>query len=250
MSRVVKKKVIDENLVFSDNFDESMLDRIESELGKSLTDEEKAARKRSGKMARPTEEDHEAAAKGPSPLAAGGKEPEETAAQAGQPSQPGGGPQVGEEKTLPAYRRIAAKRWISAACILVFFVVLPAIAWLRIQSKHMDAPVIQFVRHPVPLPHLQRESKFLLVADTGAKKDLVEMSVQFEFLSTSALEKFENQQTAIQDSCYRFIQTRNPAENSPKIWAKLVQHDMMDHLRTSFPKIRIDSITMTQYDRL
>jgi hypothetical protein len=69
-------------------------------------------------------------------------------------------------------------------------------------------------------------------------------------LNTSAFEKFQDRRTAIQDSCYRFIQTHNPADNSQKNWAKLVQQDMLAQLQTDFPKIHIESITLTQFNRL
>src|SRR5512143_1431704 len=55
MSRVVKKKVIDENIEFSDNFDEGMLDRIEDELSRSMTDEQKAAAKRKATSGQPVD---------------------------------------------------------------------------------------------------------------------------------------------------------------------------------------------------
>jgi hypothetical protein len=250
MSRVVKKKVIDERMEFSDNFDESMLDRIENELGRSLTDEEQDGVKRPGKRARSAEEHEAEGVAEPLPAILKGEEPERKTSAQERPTPPFDSAEDKEQNKPPLYRKIAFKRWVALVAAVLLFVLLPALAWVRIQRQHHDTPVIQFVRHPVPVPHHPLESRFLVIASAGTKKDLVEMTVEFEFLNTSAFEKFQDRRTAIQDSCYRFIQTHNPADNSQKNWAKLVQQDMLAQLQTDFPKIHIESITLTQFNRL
>lgn len=250
MSRVVKKKVTDESMEFSDSVDESMLDRIETEPGKSLTDEEQAGGNRPGKRARSAEEDDAKGVAEPLPAMLKGEEPERQTSARERPTPLIDNAGNKEQNKPPFYRKTAFKRWVASAAAVLLFVLLPALAWVRIQRQHHDTPVIQFVRHPVPVPHHPVESRFLVIASAGTKKDLVEMSVEFEFLNTSAFEKFQDRKAAIQDSCYRFIQTRNPADNSQSNWTKLMQQDMLAQLQTDFPKIRIESITLTQFNRL
>jgi hypothetical protein len=76
------------------------------------------------------------------------------------------------------------------------------------------------------------------------------MSVAFAFSNTGAFERFKDRQAAIHDSCYRFIQSHSPPDNSQKNWAKLVQEDLRAYLQTDFPRVRIDSITLVQFSRL
>jgi hypothetical protein len=250
MSRVVKKKVIDESLEFSDNFDENMLDRIEDELSRSTTAEPKTAGRRQATGGQPADKGAGPEEAGPTAAAprAGGQA--QSAAPEDHRKPLAEGAEDSPQKQLPIYKRIALKRWLALGGILLFFVLLPALAWIRIQHQRGAVPLIQFVRHPLPVPHLQLESKFLMIASSGTKKDLVEMVLEFEFLNTSAFEKFKNGQTAIQDSCFRYMQTHNPPESSQKYWAKLVQQEMLSHLRTDFPKIHIEAITLTQFNRL
>ena len=250
MSRIVKKKVIDESLEFSDNFDENMLDRIEDELSRSMTDEQKAAARRKASSGQLADEGAGPEEAGPTLAAPGAEGRAQTEAPEAHPEPLTEGAEGAPQKKIPIYRKIVLKRWVALSSILLLFVLLPVLAWVRIQHQHGAVPLIQFVRHPVPVPHLQIESKFLVIASSGTKKDLVEMIVGFDFLNTSAFEKFKDGQTAIQDSCFRFMQTHSPPESSQKNWAKLVQQDMLSHLRTDFPKIHIEAITLTQFNRL
>jgi hypothetical protein len=250
MSRVVKKKVIDESLEFSDNFDENMLDRIEDELSRSVTDEQKAATKRQAARGQPGDTGAEPEDAGPTVTASQAEGPAQTVTAEARQEPSIDGAEGAPQKNLPIYKRIAVKRWVVLSSILLLFVLLPALAWVRLQHQRGAMPLIQFVRHPVPVPHLQLESKFLVIASSGIKKDLVEMTVEFEFLNTSAFEKFKDGQAAIQDSCFRFMQTHNPVESSQKNWAKLVQQDLLAHLHTDFPKIHVEAITLTQFNRL
>lgn len=250
MSRVVKKKVIDESLEFSDNFDEGMLDRIENELSRSTTDESKKTARRQSAGSQPVDGGAEPEEAGPAAAAPRAEGRAQTAAPEAQQGPSIDGAEGAPQKKPPIYKRVALKRWVVLGSIVLLVVLLPALAWIRIQHQRGAVPLIQFVRHPVPVPHLQLESKFLVIASSGAKKDLVEMIVEFEFLNPSAFEKFKNGQTAIQDSCFRYMQAHSPLESSQKNWAKLVQQDMLSHLRTNFPKIHIEAITLTQFNRL
>jgi len=113
-----------------------------------------------------------------------------------------------EAKTPPWFRKTAVKRRAALGIPCCFSV--PAGRDLGVDptatQRGADHPIC---RHPVPVPHHQLESQFLVLTSAGAKKDLVEMSVAFAFSNTGAFERFKDRQAAIHDSCYRFIQTHN-----------------------------------------
>lgn len=250
MSRTVKKKVIDDTLAFADNFDESMLDRIEHDLDGDPEADQAADGKRSSRRASPEEEERKGKAPKPPPVPPKAEETPSSATIEQPPDKPDSDEEGKEPQKTPIYRKIAIKRWTAIGAALLLFVVLPALAWMKLQGQNRQTPVIQFVRHPVPVPNYQLEAKFMLLAGSESKKDIVEMNLQFDFSSDSAIEKFREKQTSIQDSCYRFMQTNNLVDSSQKSWARLVQRDLLAHLQASYPKIHIQAITLTEFTRL
>jgi hypothetical protein len=250
MSRTVKKKVIDETLEFADNFDESMLDRIEHDLDGDPEADQAAGRKRSSKRDSPEDEEREGRAPKAQAVAPKAEETPSSATIGQPPDKPDSDSESKEPQKLPIYRKIALKKWTAIGAALLLFVVLPALAWMKIQGQNRQTPVIQFVRHPVPVPNFQIEAKFMLLSGSESKKDIVEMNLQFDFSSESAIERFREKQTSIQDSCYRFMQTNNLIDSSQKSWARLVQRDLLAHLQTSYPKVNIQAITLTEFTRL
>jgi hypothetical protein len=259
MSRKIKKKVIDDNLTFSDNFDENVLDRIENELGKSESEAAQLVSKRrktTGAGASQEGFNHES---GLDRLDSDSGEivTDFSLQDKGQePAAPG--PEPGdkepiniplEKKTL--HRKIITKKWILSTLALVFFVILPGLAWFQLQRQHPKAPApLQMIRHPVPIPHFQQETSFFILAGAGGKKDLIELGMEFEFTSSGAFDNFQGQLLLFQDAVYRFLQTRNPLENTYRHWSKIVQDDLPAYLKVSIPTSRVESITMTQFNRL
>lgn len=250
MSRTVKKKVIDDTLAFADNFDESMLDRIEHDLDGNLEADQASGGKRSSKRASPEDEVREGKAPKPPPAAPKAEELPSSATTEQPADKPDSNSEGKEPQKTPIYRKIAIKRWAAIGAALLLFVVLPALAWMKLQGQDRQIPAIQFIRRPVPVPSYQLEAKFMLLAGSESKKDIVEMNLQFDFMSDNAIEKFREKQTSIQDSCYRFMQTNNLVDSSQKSWARLVQRDMLAHLQASYPKIHIQAITLTEFTRL
>jgi hypothetical protein len=250
MSRTIKKKVIDDRLEFSDSFDESMLDRIESELdedGKAIgspgakprsrreaADGEEALTDDSNKptsFPEPTQDKSEPPIARPAPL------------EAKQEAAPV------EQKAI--YRKIATKKRLIPAVALILFVVLPGIAWFQLQRSHREVPaVVQMLRRPVPIPHYQQETSFFILATAGGKKDVIELAMELEFYSTGAFDNFKANYVLFQDIVYRFLQSRNPPENSYKHWAKIIQEELPVYLKSNVPSSRVDSISITQFTRL
>jgi hypothetical protein len=250
MSRTIKKKVIDDSLKFSDDFDESMLDRMESELEGGPQDDTEAGRKRA----------RERAARGQDidrtefPKAIPESPADEEPVQFKIPEEPREGPdrtlEGTEPKGIPVYRKIVSKRGLAIGLAIVLFVILPLAAWIRLQGSQHQTPIIQFVRHPVPVPHHQLETRFMLVTGSESKKDIIEIAIQFDFLNTSSFETFKDQQPLFQDKCYQYMKTHGPADSSQKNWTKLVQQDLLKHLEHETPKLLIEAITVTEFIRL
>ena len=250
MSRSIKKKIIDDSLKFSDDFDESMLDRIESELEGGPEDDTEAGRKRIRERAAGGQDTD----KTEFPKAATESPTAEKPSQFKVPEEPREKPdshiEDTEPKKTPIHRKIVGRRGLAIGLAVVLFVILPAIAWIRLQSPQHKTPIIQFVRHPVPAPHHQLETRFMLVTGSESKKDIIEMGVQFDFLTTSSFEKFQDKRTSIHDQCYRFMTNHSPPDSSQKNWTKLVQQDLLTHLQNEFPKLHIETITLTEFIRL
>lgn len=250
MSRNIKKKVIDDSLKFSDDFDESMLDRMESELDGPGEIESQEGRKRSRERTPSDRGTADADFRKTAPQSP----PADETPQFRIPEEPGERPSNhvddAEPKKTPLHRRIAAKRMLAIGFAIALLVILPAVAWVRLQSQRHQTPIVQYIRHPVPVPHHQLETKFMLLAGSETKKDIIEMGVQFDFLTTNSFEKFKDAQTLMQDKCYQFMKNHNPGDGSQKNWTKLVQNDLLRHLQNEFPKLHIETITLTEFVRL
>jgi hypothetical protein len=250
MSRTIKKKIIDDRLEFSDSFDESMLDRIESELdedGKVLESPETKPRRRRESA------DGQEAVDDDSDVTMGFSEPPED-----KPEPPIARPSPLDEKqeAVPVekkviHRKIATKKRLIPAVALILFVVLPGIAWFQLQRSHRELPaVVQMLRRPVPIPHYQQETSFFILAPAGGKKDVIELGMELEFFSTSAFENYKANYVLFQDIIYRFLQSHNPPENSYKHWAKIIQEELPVYLKANVASSRVESITITQFTRL
>jgi hypothetical protein len=250
MSRNIKKKIIDDSLKFSDDFDESMLDRIESELEGGPEDDTQAGRKRIRERAARGQDTDKTEFPKAAPDSPATGEPSQFKIPEEPREKPDGTIEGTEPKKIPIHRKLVARRGLGIGFAVVLFVILPAIAWIRLQSPQLKTPIIQFVRHPVPVPHHQLETRFMLVTGSEFKRDIIEIGVQFDFLSTSSFEKFKDQQTLIQDKCYQYMKDHGPADSSQKNWTKLVQQDLLKHLENESPKLHIDTITLTEFIRL
>jgi hypothetical protein len=257
MSRTIKKKVIDDRLEFSDSFDESMLDRIESELdedGKVIgSPEAKPRRRRESPDGQETfEDDSDESMNFPEPPEDRPEPPEDKSAPPiARPS-----PLDEKQEAVPVentviHRKIATKKRLILAVALILFVVLPGIVWFQMQRSHRELPaVVQMLRRPVPIPHYQQETSFFILAPAGGKKDVIELAMELEFFSASAFENFNANRVLFQDIVYRFLQSRNPPENSYKHWANIIQAELPVYLKANVPSSRVESITITQFTRL
>ena len=250
MGRNISKKIIDDSLKFSDDFDESMLDRIESELEGGPKDDTEAGRKRSRERTAKGQDIDRTQVQQGAPESPALEEPVQFKIPEEPGERPESPPEVSEVKPIPIYRKIVSRRGLAIGLAIVLFVILPLAAWIRLQSSQHQSPIVQFVRHPVPVPHHQLETRFMLVAGPESKKDIIEIGVQFEFLTTSSFETFKNQQTFFQDKCYQYMRTHGPADSSQKNWTKLVQQDLLKHLQKESPKLHLETITVTEFIRL
>jgi hypothetical protein len=250
MSRTIKKKIIDDSLKFSDDFDESMLDRIESEFEGEPDDATEAGRKRIRERAARGQDIDRTEFTKAAPESPAAEEPGQFKIPEEPRERPDRTLEDTEPKRIPVYRKIVSKRGLAIGLAIVLFVILPLAAWIRLQSSQHKTPIIQFVRHPVPVPHHQLETRFMLVTGSESKKDIIEIGVQFDFLSTSSFEKFKDQQTLIQDKCYQYMKDHGPADSSQKNWTKLVQQDLLKHLEHETPKLHIETITLKEFIRL
>jgi hypothetical protein len=260
MNREIKKKVIDDNPAFSDNFDESMLDRIESELGESESEESQSVpKRRRTNAAGAKHEDQLDPESGLEGLDGDSGEIVTDFSLKDKRQEPKvSGQEPGDKGTISipleeknVHRKIITKKRMLSTLALVFFVVLAGLAWFQLQRQHSKVPApLEMIRHPVPIPHFQQETSFFILASAGGKKDVIELGVEFEFTSNSAFDNFQSQLLLYQDAVYRFLQTRNPPENSYKHWSKIVQDELPAYLKVSLPKSRVESITITQFNRL
>jgi hypothetical protein len=250
MSRIIKKKVIDDGMEFSDNFDEGMLDRIESELdegGKVM--EPPAAKPR----VRRALTNGQGALEDNSDKPTGSSEPtkDKPAPPIASPAPLDGKPGAVPVEQKAIYRKIATKKRLIAAVALILFVVLPGITWFQLQRSPRELPaVVPMLRRPVPIPHYQQETSFFILAAAGGKKDVIDLAMELVFSSTGAIENFTANYVLFQDTVYRFLQSRNPPENSYTHWARIIQEELPAYLKTAVPASRVDSITITRFTRL
>jgi hypothetical protein len=264
MARTIQKKVISDDLLFTDDFDENMLDKIEGELGRTNIHElpeERLLDYSSDKSRAPAPPGNQG-----EPLLAG--EPTESEAferdmafsefddkydeKTSAESLNGDSPPDKSEQQHDITKRLRSKKivlFLAAASILLIFTGgLTYFLWPA--PKKAETPRLDIVRHRIVIPVYEREINFLVLSSTQGKEDLLKLELELDFASFGAHEKFKDKQVYYADFIYGFLRKQSPPDNSVQDWVKILEEDLPERLKDNHPEIRLNSIRMKSFHRL
>lgn len=148
--------------------------------------------------------------------------------------------------------RISARWRIIAAASCVLLVTVAAAfgikAWLNTPQTLL--PIVTSVRKPIPIPKFQENLDFFILAAAQSETGFLSLGIEFEFLSPGTHQRFKDDTVLFRDVVYRFLETKRPIKNSQKEWGQVVQNELADHIRTTLPSSRADTIRLSRFEKL
>jgi flagellar basal body-associated protein FliL len=247
MAREIKKKVISDDLLFGDDFDETKLSQIEDGFDKnSLSGTPGGGRKSSATAGKASElpgTDGEPSVSAPAPeLDEEGLSKAPSATPSEDASQ--------QQQTVA--RMVRSKMLLLFAALSVVVVIAAGLTYLLWpHSKPQELPAAETVRHPIVIPSYTFATNFLLFMNaSGKKKDLLKVDVEMDFWSLQAYEQFKNKQIYYNDIIYKFLRKQEPPENSFQNWGKILERDLFEILKNNYPETRLNAVAMKGFQRL
>jgi hypothetical protein len=264
MARTIQKKAISDDLVFSDDFDEGMLDKIEGELGQSyhrdLPDErvldfrpDKSKVKTGGEWrGKPDAADE--------PMESDGFERDMPSSEFedtlddkafAEPTTDDNPPDDSEQLDAITKRVRSKKILLFTVAASVLFVITAGLTYLLWPvPKKIETPKVDIVRHRIVIPDYEQEINFLIYLRTQEKEDLLKLDMELSFTSFGAHEKFKEKQAYYTDFIYGFLRNQSPPDNSVKDWVKILEEDLPERLKNDCPEMRLNAIHMKSFSRL
>ncbi|MFP5213580.1 MAG: hypothetical protein ACLGPL_09395 [Acidobacteriota bacterium] len=158
-----------------------------------------------------------------------------------------------EEKAKERPRRRIAlnKAAIAGACglLLLTSVGFGIWAWLHREPAPVPEPVT-IIRHDIEVPLYQESLDFFVLAESQEEKNILSMTIEFEFRNYSKLKNFRSDNVLVRDTVFQFLGSRHPVRNSSKEWQKIVQKELSAHLEATLPQSQADSMRITRMEKL
>jgi hypothetical protein len=264
MARTIQKKVISDDLLFTDDFDESMLDKIEGELGQSNSPDMPEERvldfspdkSRAGTL-RGKGGDNILDSESTEPEAFErdlafsefeDKSPQDTVAESLKGSTP-----LDDSEHKQAITKMVSSKKISlfAAAALVLLMITGGLTYLLWPThKEPVIPTIEIVRHRIVIPTFEQEINFLIFARAQEKRDLLKLDLELDFASFRAHEKFKEKRVYYTDSVYSFLREQSPPDNSVQHWVRILEQDLPTRLKKDHPEIPLNTVRLRDFQRL
>lgn len=251
IGRKIEKKIISDDLLFSDDFDESKLSKIEDQLDRSPAPPDAPK----GKKRSPAEPGDAEQATPPDPVSA----PPPTMASPGPEGQAlsgppaGNGPEQAVEPPRQALARVARFKMmvLLAATSALVLITAGLTYFIFFHHKPPAPPAPQVVRHRIVIPSYETDASFLVfVAAADKKRDLMKLDLGLEFRSQEAQEQFKQRQLFYCDIIYQFLSKQLPLENSFQYWEKISERELLERLKQDYPETRLNAVHMKSFHRL
>jgi len=255
MARTITKKAFDDDLMLSDDFDESILDKIEKQFDHFDKKEgdskypsfESGSSSSSGSSSAFSLDDFEAQ---PAPETASdtGRDPDSSSSRDSRKLMSDASTR-GSKKTGRKVPKIKLALMVTAAGVLV-------LAMGFVVASLMHAPpkpalqIVTMIRRSIPVPIRAEKHEVLILTTSGEEKVLVNMGIEINLYGMEAPDGPEEEQVVLRDAIYRFLSNEHPAKNTQKFWEKIVANDLQPYLKTSFPKKGMKSVRLTRFARL
>ena len=247
--RKIEKKVISDDLLFADDFDENRLARIEDELNRSpQPDSPKGKQRKRGE----TGEAEEPTAPDSVPVASPPEDAPDLEFEASsEPPTQSEIEAASERQRQAVAKMVRSKRILLLAATSVLVVITAGLAYL-LWPHSKQAPLSpQIIRHRIVIPSYVFDANFLVfVGAAGKKKDLMNLDLELDFGSLEAYEQFKSRQTLYCDVIYEFLRKQQPQDNSFQYWEEVLTRDLYESLKQDYPEIRLNSIYMKNFHRL
>lgn len=257
MARTITKKAFDDDLMLSDDFDESILDKIEKQFDQfdkkggdpQYPSFESGTSSSSGSSSAFSLDDFEAQ---PAPETAsdtGGASDSSSSSSRGSRKLMSDTATGGSKKTGRKIPGFKLALMATAAGVLVlatgFFV-----ASLMHAPPKPALQIVTVIRRSIPVPIRAEKHELLILTTSGEEKVLVNMGIEINLYGMETPDGPEEEQVVLRDAIYRFLSNEHPARNTQKFWEKIVANDLQPYLKTSFPKKGMKSVRLTRFARL
>lgn len=251
MARVIKKKTINEDLLFSDDFDEGTLDQIEKSLGPGLSD-------------------GEAPDSGPDRQDIGGSkqwreqlvelddgpdlaDPDQRTAASpkGEDSKQESEPEIASSLQRQVSNRMSSWRRIMLfSGVFALLMLTAGAAYLLWPNAEYPSAEKSVAPGPMVAPKHEREVSFLILASSSERSDLLKLDLEFAFMSLDGYEKFMDNQIFYHDLIYNHLISQKPPDNSDQNWEKILEEGLLESLKRQCPEIRLNLIRVKTFHRL
>lgn len=264
MVRTIQKKAISDDMLFTDDFDESMLDKIEGELGQpqhpevpeerilDFSPDKSTARRPHGKPGDAFEVPESMGAQDFERDLAFSEFENELSEDAFEEPRKDSAPQEDSEQKQSITKMLRSKKIVlllSAALVLfVFAGGLTYILWPT--HKEPAIPKVEIVRHRIVIPTYEQEINFLILSKAQEKEDLVKLDLELDFASFRSHEKFKEKRVYYTDSVYSFLREQSPPDNSVQHWVRILEQDLPARLSRDHPEIPLNAVRMKYFQRL
>lgn len=251
MAHIIKKKLINEDLLFSDDFDESTLDQMEESLcprspDEGLPDSEPDQQDIGGAKEWPEQ---------PVELDDGtvhtDSEQRTSVIKKGENSKQEFQPGIASRQIHQGSNRMSSSKTImlfsAALLILMLTAGTACLLWPNALNPGTENPVAP---RPIEVPKHEREVTFLILASSLEKSDLLKLDMEFAFMSLNGYERFMDNQIFYHDLIYSHLISQQPPENSVQNWERILENALLEALKRQCPDIRLNSIRLKSFQRL
>lgn len=250
MARKIEKKVISDDLLFGDDFDEAKLDKIEAQLVRTPPDAlDQGKGKRRGEAAQPEGGDETGV-----PAASASMDDFDQVPHVPQVEPPpaGEGSEVSQQQKAAVARVVRSKRlFLMGALSTLILITTGLVSLYWFHWRQTAPPPPQLVRHPIEVPSYRHATTFLLlVSPAGKKQDLLKVDLELDFWSEQGYETFKSRQLLFHDVIYKFLRKQEPPDNAFEHWEKILEKNLFESLKHNYPETRLNAVMMKGFQRL
>jgi hypothetical protein len=221
---------------FLEKLDEDLLEQIERDLDRSLGQ---------GAAAEPSEPLPESAASGGASTAGA------ALADGGTSAGAAAGDALAAGKT-PWRRHVKSvlRPWMCIAAAVLLVGTSLGLVGPRLKSSPRKTGAVREIKRAITIPRHEHNAQFLILAESGARKDLIELEVQLSFLQPEGRDELPIAPLRLNDMVYQYLLGQRPPENTYRHWSKIIQEKMPEYLRQGLPGVHLEEVRVTHFNRL
>lgn len=145
------------------------------------------------------------------------------------------------------------KRMILATALLACIGIASAVAVPAYKAMKAQKPPLigkKNVRQALVVPEFQEDLDFLVLATSEQGKNLLSIRLSFVFAASNAFETFSGQSTLYREAVYQYLLRTRPSRNSQKLWQGILEKQLTEYLKQTFPGSGLRNIRVAHWERL